>query len=80
MAAAPSLKCTTPRPEMVNYKTFFGIVHETASSKGLSGPGSSASRRNLTSEAADFWKNNEATVRSWSRREAREWAEQNVKV
>lgn len=63
---------------MVSFETFFTIVHETATRKGLGGPGSGARRQNLTADLGQFWSQNEALVRSWSRAEAREWAESNV--
>lgn len=63
---------------MVTFRQFFEIVHEEATRKGLSGPGTASRRRNLTSELSAFWRNNEATVRSWTLSEAREWARNNV--
>lgn len=63
---------------MVTYQKFFEIAHEEATRKGLSGAGSSRRRQNLTSAIGAFWRQNESTVRSWSVREAREWAQDNV--
>lgn len=63
---------------MVDFETFFEVVHETATRKGLQGEGTGPRRQNLTRELSEFWQSNKPTVQSWTKAEAREWAEQNV--
>lgn len=61
---------------MVDYPTFFGIVQSVANDKGAT----QAQHQSLASEAGAFWRANKATVRGWTRTEARQWARQNVVV
>lgn len=65
---------------MVDYPTFFGIVQEEASRKGLGGPGSSPARQDLTSQIGEYWSQNTQQVKGWSKAEAREWAQDNVQA
>lgn len=62
---------------MVDWPTLFGIVQTVADEKGAT----QQQHRSVASDLGEWWNSGgKETARSWTRTEARRWAEQNVVV